>query len=91
MSIELFQLLAAQNPVGQPFAFPVYANQGYDLLGMALEERQGGVSYRDMASRSIIKPLNLTRTSLDKPDDSLGIIPGDPFTTSWNSSMGTRD
>lgn len=75
----------------QPFSTPIYSNEGYDLLGLSLEKMQGGASFNEMATRSMFKPLNLTRTSLKKPDDALGIIPGDPITTNWNASMGSRD
>ncbi len=76
-------------PIFPPYFTPSYSNLGFALLG-AVIEAVTGKSYDDAIADDIIRPLNLTRTSVRKPqDDSLGIIPVDA--NDWEWDLGTKN
>ncbi|OJK03391.1 hypothetical protein ASPACDRAFT_49592 [Aspergillus aculeatus ATCC 16872] len=60
------------------------------ILGYALEAMTGQ-SYQTLLSRDLIRPLNLTRSSYNKPADRLGVIPGDVETTTGGLYSSTKD
>jgi CubicO group peptidase (beta-lactamase class C family) len=45
-------------------------------------------SFRNMVEDSVLKPLKLTHTYYAPPNDSVGIVPGDRYKTSWAFNMG---
>ena len=47
-----------------------------------------GDGFKDVLSYDILKPLNLSRTSYDTPDTSLGVIPNTGGLKYWNFAMG---
>ncbi|KAI6366485.1 hypothetical protein MCOR25_005132 [Pyricularia grisea] len=62
----------------------VYSDTAFQILAYALEQITGK-KYANMLQDSVLAPLKLNRTSLFKPDDSIGIIP----TTSSNGTVET--
>ncbi|CAG8921609.1 unnamed protein product [Penicillium salamii] len=60
---------------------PLYSNSGYQLLGYALKSILGA-SYEDILLDRLIKPLNLTQSSLNTPNPDLAAIPYNE-TASW--------
>jgi D-alanyl-D-alanine carboxypeptidase len=70
---EFLDLAAAQPPVFAPGTGFFYSNTDYNLLGLIVERITGG-SWRDEVTRSVVRPLRLTRTSLPAPGDRS--IPG---------------
>jgi CubicO group peptidase (beta-lactamase class C family) len=60
---------------------------GYTLLSM-VAETLSGKSFADQIQDAVLKPLNLNHTFVTAPSDSLGIIPGNRYSTSWAFEMG---
>lgn len=69
------------DPVAATSYTPLYSNSGYQLLGYALESILGA-SYEDILLDRLIKPLNLTQSSLNAPNPDLAVIPYNE-TVSW--------
>ena len=78
---------ASRHPVFPTFQTPVYSNAAFELLAIALS-RITGKDFKTLFDEALIKPLHLSRTSYDKPDHSLGVIPGNVTTTFWDFDMG---
>jgi CubicO group peptidase (beta-lactamase class C family) len=51
-----------------------YSNAAFDLLGLVLENVTG-LPYSRYVERFILEPLNMTSSSLEKPDDSVAVLP----------------
>lgn len=68
---------------------PAYSDIGYVLLGYALEAMTGK-PFQQSFEDKLVKPLNLSRTFYSKPDDALGVIPGDRMKTTWAFNMGNE-
>ena len=68
---------------------PAYSNNGFELLGLALEKITG----RDMKTlftESIVEALGLQRTSFTVPSsDQNGVIPGNVSSSGWNADLGS--
>ncbi|KAL2012232.1 hypothetical protein VTN00DRAFT_4950 [Thermoascus crustaceus] len=82
-----FKGLLKSHPVVPTSSTPIYSNAAFQVLAYALE----GITnqtYRSLLSKTIIEPLNLSRSSYSKPPDEYGIIPGDATTSWWNVSFG---
>ncbi|PVH79027.1 beta-lactamase/transpeptidase-like protein [Cadophora sp. DSE1049] len=84
---EFLKGFASRHPVFPPFQTPVYSNSAFEILAIALS-RIAGKDFKTLFDEALIKPFNLSRTSYDKPDDSLGVIPGNVTTTFWDFDMG---
>ena len=84
---QLFAGLAKLPPSFAPYTTPVYSDLGFVLLSY-VAERITGKDYKTLISDSILKPLNLTHTFVETPDDSFGIIPGTKRATLWAASLG---
>lgn len=80
--VEFFEGLKKLPPSFSPHVTPAYSNIGFTLLGYALEQMTGR-SFGDMVRDRVLEPLNLTRTFYSAPEDSLGIIPGNRYSTNW--------
>ncbi|KAH9205052.1 beta-lactamase/transpeptidase-like protein [Leptodontidium sp. 2 PMI_412] len=78
---------ASRSPVFPTFQTPVYSNAAFQIFSLALS-RITGKDFKTLMDEALFKPLNLSRTSYTKPDDSLGVIPGNATTTFWNFEMG---
>ena len=66
---------------------PLYSNSGFQILGYALESMLDA-SYEDILVDRLIKPLNLTRSSLHAPDPELAAIPYNETFSFFNYDMG---
>ncbi|PYI28273.1 beta-lactamase/transpeptidase-like protein [Aspergillus indologenus CBS 114.80] len=84
---RFFDGFLKRHPVVPTASTPTYSNAAFQILGYALEAMTGQ-SYQTLLSRDLIRPLNLTRSSYNKPADRLGVIPGDVETTWWTYSLG---
>ncbi|KAI1656349.1 beta-lactamase/transpeptidase-like protein [Daldinia decipiens] len=86
---QYFEGLSKLPPSFSPFVTPTYSDIGYTLLGYALEQMTGK-SFGRVVQDRVIKPLGLNRTFYTTPADSLGIIPGGRYETSWAFNMGNE-
>jgi CubicO group peptidase (beta-lactamase class C family) len=79
--------VASRDPVFSSFQTPVYSNSAFQILSYALENITGK-DFGTLMEQGIFEPLNLSHTSYMKPDDSLGVIPGDKTSTHWDTDLG---
>ncbi|KAK2740466.1 hypothetical protein FQN57_006093 [Myotisia sp. PD_48] len=86
---EIFDGLKLKHPIYQAFSSsPAYSNTAFTLLAFALEKITGK-SFEKVMDEEIVKPLGLTRTSLEHPiEDSWGVIPFNNSLAWWNISIG---
>ncbi|CAI7631380.1 unnamed protein product [Penicillium glandicola] len=70
-----------KDPLTPTSQTPIYSNAGYQILGYVLESI-AKADYEDILMDRLIKPLNLTRSSLQALDPSLAVIPHNE-TFSW--------
>lgn len=85
--VEFLRGFAQRDPVFATFQSPSYSNAAFEVLAHALEKITGR-DFKTLIDEALFKPLNLSRTSYNQPDDSLGIIPGNRTTTFWNFDLG---
>jgi CubicO group peptidase (beta-lactamase class C family) len=78
------------DPVAPTSHTPIYSNAGYQLLGYALESMLNA-KYGDILADRIIKPLNLTRSTLHAPDPSLAVIPFNETFSYFSYALGDED
>ncbi|KAL4876197.1 beta-lactamase/transpeptidase-like protein [Aspergillus karnatakaensis] len=81
---QFFSETLARHPIFPTASGPAYSNDAFQLLRYVLESISGK-SYKELLKDRLIKPLKLTRTSYDKPEDRVGIIPH--WDTGWGISM----
>jgi CubicO group peptidase (beta-lactamase class C family) len=86
-SEEFLDSIKAKEPVYAPNQKSTYSNVAFNLLGLALENVTG-LPYSRYIERSILEPLDMTSTSLEKPDDSVAVLPkGDNY---WDIEAGVQ-
>ncbi|KAE8420763.1 beta-lactamase/transpeptidase-like protein [Aspergillus pseudocaelatus] len=78
---EFFDGILKSHPILHTSATPIYSNPSFQILGYALEAMTNQ-TYKSLLERDLIKPLGLSRSSYDKPEDDTAIIPG-PATSSF--------
>ncbi|KAI0179790.1 beta-lactamase/transpeptidase-like protein [Hypoxylon sp. FL1284] len=83
---QFFSGLANIPPSFQPSWTTGYSNMGYQILAYALEALTQK-KFASMLQTDIIDKLNLQNTFYQKPDDALGVIPGDAQDL-WSYSIG---
>ncbi|KAI1110398.1 beta-lactamase/transpeptidase-like protein [Nemania sp. NC0429] len=86
---QFFAGLKKLPPSFSPFMTPAYSDIGYVLLGYALE-RMTRRTFQQSFNDKLVRPLNLSRTFYTTPRDSLGVIPGDRYQTTWAFNMGNE-
>ncbi|KAI1175651.1 beta-lactamase/transpeptidase-like protein [Nemania sp. FL0916] len=86
---QFFAGLKRLPPSFSPFVTPAYSDIGYVLLSYALESMTGR-PFRTSFEEKLVKPLNLTHTFYTTPNDSLGVIPGGRYLTTWAFDMGNE-
>ncbi|KAI0548155.1 beta-lactamase/transpeptidase-like protein [Xylaria curta] len=86
---QFFEGLKKLPPSFSPFVTPAYSDIGYVLLGYALEKMTGKPFQRSFEDK-LVKPLNLSSTFYTTPNDSLGVIPGGRYLTTWAFNMGNE-
>ncbi|KAF4629589.1 hypothetical protein G7Y89_g8558 [Cudoniella acicularis] len=79
--------IALRDPVVATFQTPIYSNAAFQILSYALEQISGE-DFSSIFHNTLIEPLNLSHTSYNKPNDSLGVVPGDETATFWNYDLG---
>ncbi|KAK2784471.1 hypothetical protein FQN53_008460 [Emmonsiellopsis sp. PD_33] len=84
---EFFSGLLKAHPTAATSTTPIYSNAAFQILGYVVE-KISGKSYESVLSEDLIKPLKLSDTSFSKPDDKVGVIPGDPLTSFWAIDAG---
>ncbi|SMQ55560.1 unnamed protein product [Zymoseptoria tritici ST99CH_3D7] len=85
---EYFQAASQQQPVLESSYSPLYSNNGFAMLGLALS-RSGNKSISDLFERSIAQPLNLSSTTAVNPSNaSDGVIPGGLILSGWDNDLG---
>ena len=87
-TIEFFSGFSQRAPVFAPFTTPIYSNTAFRILSYAMENITGK-AFASSLDDKIIKPLNLSRTSLHKPgNDAFGVIPFNATTSGWLYDLG---
>src|SRR2546430_5570501 len=71
---EFLDSVKAKEPLYAPNQKSTYSNVAFNLLGLALENVTG-LSYGQYMAKSIFEPLEMSSTSLEKPDDSIAVLP----------------
>jgi CubicO group peptidase (beta-lactamase class C family) len=69
---------------------PAYSDIGFVLLSYIAETIMGK-KFKQLLEDTVLGPLNLTHTFLSAPDDSMGIIPGSRYKTSWAFDMNEEE
>ncbi|KKK21307.1 hypothetical protein P175DRAFT_0478861 [Aspergillus ochraceoroseus IBT 24754] len=84
---DLLSGFSKSHPVFPSSYSPAYSNAAFQILSYALE-RITGTSFEDLLSETLIKPLNLTRSSYSAPDTQYGVIPGTEESSYWSFDVG---
>ncbi|KAK2813609.1 hypothetical protein FQN50_000004 [Emmonsiellopsis sp. PD_5] len=84
---EFFSGLLKAHPTAATSTTPIYSNAAFQILGYVVENISGK-SYESVLSEDLIEPLKLSGTSFSKPDDKVGVIPGDPLSSFWAIDAG---
>ncbi|KIW95273.1 uncharacterized protein Z519_03857 [Cladophialophora bantiana CBS 173.52] len=71
---DLLDYLLDKPPVFTPNQKSTYSNIAFELLGLVLANVTGE-NYEDYIESSILRPLNMTSTSFQKPSDSVAVLP----------------
>lgn len=92
MKTEALKLMLQQKPVTPTFSSPIYSNEAFLLLGLAVENITGN-SFADIFKQEIIEPLGLSRTFWSPPlqdDNVVNVSIADPINGySFNYDLGT--
>lgn len=85
--LDMLDKIKTQIPVFAPNQKSTYSNVAFNLIGLALENATG-LSYSDYIVSSILAPLEMRHTSLDKPSDEHAVLPtGDNY---WDVETGVQ-
>ncbi|KAI0173261.1 beta-lactamase/transpeptidase-like protein [Hypoxylon sp. FL1284] len=84
---QFFRGIGRFHPSLAPYQTPAYSNVAFQLLGYALETITGK-PFQAIMEESVLGPLGLTNTFVRAPNDSLGVIPGDRYKTTWAFDIG---
>jgi CubicO group peptidase (beta-lactamase class C family) len=71
LALEYISGFLRRHPIFPTFATPSYTDAAYAILGLVIEAVTGK-TYDEAVSDSILKPLNLTRTTVRVPSDASG-------------------
>ncbi|KAK3359532.1 beta-lactamase/transpeptidase-like protein [Lasiosphaeria hispida] len=83
---QLFSGLGRLPPSFPPSTTPAYSDLGFTLLGFVAESITGK-SFTSLLQDAVLDPLKLKHTFYSAPEDALGVIPGNRYTTSWAYEM----
>ncbi|KAI1341103.1 beta-lactamase/transpeptidase-like protein [Xylariaceae sp. FL0016] len=86
---QFFKGLKRLPPSFSPYVTPAYSDVGFTLLGYALEEMTGK-PFQQSFQEKIVDPLGLNRTFYSTPNDTVGVIPGNRYLTTWAFDMGNE-
>ena len=81
--------VANESPIFSTAYTPVYSNEAFAIIGLALSKIKGS-SFEALFNESLIKPLSLSSTSYTVPSEitNYDVIPGTPLTSGWNVDLG---
>ena len=80
--------VASTSPIFPTGYTPVYSNDAFGLLGLALESIKGD-TFRSLFDTHLVQQLGLSGTHYSLPDTyENALIPGDPTLTNWDSIFG---
>ncbi|KAK0727547.1 beta-lactamase/transpeptidase-like protein [Lasiosphaeria miniovina] len=79
---QLFAGLGKLPPSFPPSATPAYSDLGFTLLSYVAEHITSK-DFKTLVRDAVLKPLGLSHTFISVPNDALGIIPGNRYSTSW--------
>jgi CubicO group peptidase (beta-lactamase class C family) len=83
---EFLSYFGRRAPVVEPASTPILSNAGYMILAYALEAIKSK-PFVELLNDAIVKPLNLSSTSLlQAPSSNLGVIPSDSASTHWDDA-----
>lgn len=85
---EYVEGMLTETAVFQSSYTPIYSNNAFVLLGLALQNITG-YTLEEIFNESLVKALDLTSTTFDVPSTfHNGVIPGDATRSSWDSKLG---
>ncbi|KAE8347154.1 hypothetical protein BDV24DRAFT_174695 [Aspergillus arachidicola] len=84
---EFFDGILKSHPILHTSSTPIYSNPSFQILGYALEAMTNQ-TYKSLLQRDLIKPLGLSRSSYDKPEDNTAIIPGPTMSSFYGVDAG---
>ncbi|KAJ5728885.1 uncharacterized protein N7483_003393 [Penicillium malachiteum] len=84
---ELFLGLPRSHPTFPTSHSPAYSNAAFQILAYALEKITNS-NFASLLSDAIIKPLNLSKSSILPPDAQYGVIPGTEASSYWSFPLG---
>jgi len=84
---EFFAGFSHLYPAFAPGETPAYSNVAFQILSYALETMTGR-NYQTSLQDKLLKPLNLAHTFYTTPNESVGVIPGNPSSTGWTNNLG---
>ncbi|KAI9926587.1 hypothetical protein MW887_004355 [Aspergillus wentii] len=84
---NFFNGFLKRHPVVPSASTPVYSNAAFQILAYALETMTSQ-TYEGLLVKDILRPLGLNHSSYSKPDDKLGVIPGDVNSSYWALDSG---
>ncbi|KAF2106099.1 beta-lactamase/transpeptidase-like protein [Lophiotrema nucula] len=83
---DFLSYFGTRPPVFAATSTPIFSNAGFIILGSALE-RITGRSYEDLLLTSILRPLNMSSTTLLQPSTNKNaVIPSNATIAGWSSS-----
>ncbi|KAJ5717069.1 hypothetical protein N7488_002715 [Penicillium malachiteum] len=84
---ELFRGLPNSHPTFPTSHSPAYSNAAFQILSYALEKITN-IKFDSLFTDSIMKPLNLSRSSISAPPAQYGVIPGTEASSYWSFPFG---
>lgn len=84
---EFFAEIDNSQPTWATNTQPTYSNTAFQILAYALEGIIGK-PFQDILSESLLEPLSIESMFYSKPEDSVGVIPGNPWESQWNADVG---
>ncbi|KAK3686354.1 hypothetical protein LTR37_019897 [Vermiconidia calcicola] len=89
LRIEYLRGVASESPIFSAAYTPVYSNEAFAILGLALQNITG-IALETLFDDSIVKPLKLEGTSWTVPEEVTdnALIPGDPVEVGWSNEFG---
>jgi len=86
--VDIIEGSKRRNPVFPPNYQSTYSNIAFVLLGIVLE-KVSGRTYQEALDCSILQPLGMRKTTVQKPEDSEGVIPA--IRNDWYYVAGAYD
>ncbi|KAF3058526.1 hypothetical protein GL218_05924 [Daldinia childiae] len=85
---DFWENFGKRDPTFAPYTTPMYSNTAFYLLSLVIES-VSGLPFNDFVQKNVVDLVGMTRTSLAKPDDKLGVICLND--TTWDDILGIDD